>query len=146
MRAGFVSIFVLILSITETFAADIYQILPLFSAQGVVGGVLLNTHAALFVNVETGATTHCFVRYNSAPRSGDQIFPFRGCAKSEVQVGSMPPGQATLAALSKTPPPNDTRLPAIWKIDQSNGRVTFCGAKSWGFDLGTLMWQCIVLN
>jgi hypothetical protein len=136
----------LVLVATQANAADVYQLHPLFSASGTQGGTLLNSHFVLIVNTTTGETMHCMVRYRPEPRGGQEIFPFKACTKSGMKTGSMPPGLAVLSALSNTHPPNDTMLPAIWKIDQSTGRVTFCGAAGWTFDGAALEWQCNILN
>jgi hypothetical protein len=47
------------------------------------------------------------------------------CSKAVNKVGTMPPGPAALSPFAhQTAAP----YPAIWKIDQTNGTLTFCAA------------------
>jgi hypothetical protein len=115
------SIFVLLtlLCATQAFAADQYQIIPLYSV-AVQGRP--QVHAVLIINETNGDNYTCsgFV-HQETPISFDNI----ECSKAVNKVGSMPLGPAALSPFThQTAAP----YPAIWKIDQTNGTLTLCAA------------------
>jgi hypothetical protein len=96
-------------------AADQFQILPL--------GVQMHTnndfeHRALITNrTETGGWI-CSAHTHPVDLTVDAVF----CTKAKI-AGTMPAGPGILSQI----PPSAT-LPGLWKVDQTDGKVTFCGA------------------
>ena len=115
------SIFVLltVLCATKAFAADQYQIIPLYSL-AIQGRP--QVHAALIINEANGDNYACAALvHQEMPIGFDSI----ECSKAVNKVGPMPPGPAALSPFThQTAAP----YPAIWKIDQTNGMLTFCAA------------------
>jgi hypothetical protein len=115
------SIFVLLTLVcaTQAFAADQYQIIPLYSIayQG-----QLQAHAVIVINETNGDNYACLgLAHQETPVSFGSI----QCTRSVSTVGTMPPGPAVLSPFNhQTAAP----YPAIWKIDQTNGMLTFCAA------------------
>ena len=108
-----------LLSATKAFAADQYQIIPLYSL-AIQGRP--QVHGALIINEANGDNYTCsaFV-HQEMPISFDSI----ECSKAVNKVGTMPPGPAALSPFAhQTAAP----YPAIWKIDQTKGTLTFCAA------------------
>ena len=117
MRSMFVVL--TLLCATKAFGADQYQIIPLYSL-AIQGRP--QVHGALIINETNGDNYTCsaFV-HQVIPISFDSI----ECSKAVNKVGSMPPGPAALSPFDhQTAAP----YPAIWKIDQTNGTLTFCAA------------------
>ena len=115
---------------TQAVAADQYQLLPLSSA----GYATKQSHKALLVDVTTGNVFGCIAGFrgtNAAEVS---------CEKIKVEAGSMPPGSATLSAYTIP----YSGYPAIWKVNQANGDVTFCGATA--NDVPPLAFLCAVAH
>jgi len=118
MRSTFVLL--TLLCTTTAFAADQYQIIPLYSL-AIQGRP--QVHAALIINETNGDNYTCAASaHQEMPIGFDSI----ECSKAANKVGSMPPGPATLSPFAhQTAAP----YPAIWKIDQNNnGTLTFCAA------------------
>ena len=120
-RAKMRSMLVLLtlLCATKAFAADQYQIIPLYSL-AIQGRP--QVHGALIINEANGDNYTCsaFV-HQEMPISFDSI----ECSKAVNKVGNMPPGPAALSPFAhQTAAP----YPAIWKIDQTKGTLTFCAA------------------
>ena len=120
-RAKMRSMLVLLtlLCATKAFAADQYQIIPLYSL-AIQGRP--QVHGALIINEANGDNYTCsaFV-HQEMPISFDSI----ECSKAVNKVGTMPPGPAALSPFAhQTAAP----YPAIWKIDQTKGTLTFCAA------------------
>jgi hypothetical protein len=115
------SIFVLltVLGATKAFAADQYQIIPLYSL-AIPGRA--QVHAVLIINETNGDNYGCSASvHQEMPIGFDSI----ECSKSVNKVGSMPPGAAALSPFAhQTAAP----YPAIWKVDQTNATLTFCAA------------------
>jgi hypothetical protein len=111
---------------TQAIAADQYQILPLSSA----GYATKQVHKTLLVDVMSGAVFGCTARFASLAAAEVS------CSKIKVAAGSMPPGPSTLSTY--TLPYNAN--PAIWKVNQTNGDVTFCGTTA--KDVPPLEWLC----
>jgi hypothetical protein len=115
------SIFILsaLLCATNAFAADQYQITPLYSL-AIPGRP--QVHTALIINETNGDNYTCsaFV-HQEMPIGFDSI----ECSKAVNKVGSMPPGPAALSPFAHQ---SAAPYPAIWKIDQTNGMLTFCAA------------------
>jgi hypothetical protein len=108
-----------LLCATKAFAADQYQIIPLYSL-AIQGRP--QVHGALIINEANGDNYTCsaFV-HQEMPISFDSI----ECSKAVNKVGTMPPGPAALSPFAhQTAAP----YPAIWKIDQKKGTLTFCAA------------------
>ena len=126
---------------TQAFAADKYQLVPIYSG----GAGFQDTYAALVVSLDTGEISSCSVSYNWSlrPSPGPELFPAHQCNKVTVAVGTMPPGPVFLPPLG---PSGDVarfaQHPGLWKIDQSTGKVTFCASP--GF--GVADWACIALD
>jgi hypothetical protein len=117
MRAMFVVL--TLLCATEAFAGDQYQITPLYS---VANPGRAQVHGALIIDVISGDNYTCsaFV-HQEMPISFDSI----ECSKAVNKVGSMPAGAAALSPFAHQ---SAAPYPAIWKIDQTNGTLTFCAA------------------
>jgi len=108
-----------LLCATNAFAADQYQIIPLYSL-AIQGRPQL--HAALIVNETNGDNYTCSAFVHQEPPIG---FDSIECSKALNKIGNMPSGPATLSPFAhQTAAP----YPAIWKIDQTNGTLTFCAA------------------
>ena len=126
---------------TQSFAADKYQLMPIYS--GSAG--FQDTYSALVVTLDTGEISSCSVTYNwsLSPGPGQELFSAHQCNKVTVAVGTMPPGPVFLPPLGPSGTPEHfSQHPGLWKIDQSTGKVTFCASP--GF--GVTDWACIVLN
>jgi hypothetical protein len=98
---------------TQAIAADQYQLIPLSSA----GYATKQLHKTLLVEVASGSVFGCSAHFQGLTAAEVS------CSKIKVAAGSMPPGPATLSVY--TTPYN--AYPAIWKVNQTNGDVTFCG-------------------
>jgi len=115
------SIFVLLtlLCATQAFAADQYQIIPLYS---IANPGQSQVHAVIIINETNGDNYTCLgLVHQEIPVSFGSI----QCSKAVNKVGSMPPGPAVLSPFSRQ---TAAPYPAIWKIDQTNGMLTFCAA------------------
>ena len=117
MRSVFV--FLTLLCATKAFAADQYQIIPLYS---VANPGRPQVHGALIINETNGDNYTCSAFVHQEPPIG---FDSMECSKAVNKVGSMPPGPGALSPFA-----HQTASPyaAIWKIDQTNGALTFCAA------------------
>jgi hypothetical protein len=112
------SMFVLLTLLCAT-TADQYQITPLYSL-AIPGRA--QVHAALILNETNGDNYACSASvHQEMPIGFDSI----ECSKAVNKVGSMPPGPA---ALSPFVHQAAAPYPAIWKIDPTNGTLTFCAA------------------
>ena len=120
------SMFVLLtlLCATKAFAADQYQIIPLYSIANLGRP---QVHTALIINETNGDNYTCSASvHQEMPISFDSI----ECSKAVNKVGSMPPGPAALSPFANqtAAPYPAAPYPAIWKIDQTNGTLAFCAA------------------
>ena len=122
MRSMFV--WLTLLGATNAFAADQYQIIPLYS---LAIRSRPQVHAALVINAANGDNYTCIASVHQEPPIG---FESIKCSKAENKVGSMPPGPAALSPfVHQTAAPYPAApYPAIWKIDPTNGTLTFCAA------------------
>ena len=114
-------------------AAAQYQIIPVYVRDIGSGG---RSHWALIINEGTGETRSC----QATTQIKDPVVGYINCRKDTVESGSMPHGPAAFSPVS--PVSGGPSGPnAMWKVDQSNGEVTFCGTRSsWGYGLA---WHCV---
>src|SRR5215472_1443912 len=89
MRSMFV--WLTLLGATNAFAADQYQIIPLYS---LAIRSRPQVHAALVINEANGDNYTCIASVHQEPPIG---FESIKCSKAENKVGSMPPGPAALS-------------------------------------------------
>ena len=109
--------------VADAIAADKYQIIPLDALERASPPIITQFHSALVFNLQTGEVVYCYASYLAGPVPGGSVNP-GSCQKDKVPVGTMPPGPATLSDYRH---PKTARYPAIWKVDQSTGVMTFCG-------------------
>jgi hypothetical protein len=112
--------FTTLLLATPTTAADKYQIIPRSSNLDQVSQEFV--YAAFVVNQITGAISNCKGTFNFKVPQVTDI----SCSPGNILQGAMPSG-----AVEYSPTENAfTGPPALWKIDQTNGQLTFCTTSS----------------
>jgi hypothetical protein len=122
---------------TRALAADKYQLFP-WNASGGRGGDPGEHYSAIVLNTVSGELYGCNASLQTRPPI--KVFGI-GCTKGEIKEGSLPPGPGivTYGANSRLV------MPGVWKVDQINGDVTFCGAPPDSTGL-TPNWYCAVTH
>jgi hypothetical protein len=105
-----------LLASTAQALADQYQIIPTFAG----GKLPTPSYAAFVLNTVSGEAYYCWAESGIAPKPH---IASAKCTKNDVVEGSIPPGSAVGSGISIGNVP-----PAIWKINQANGDVTFCAS------------------
>jgi hypothetical protein len=115
--------------------ADEYQIVPTLTH-----GSNIDRHEALAVNVTTGDTRVCSV---STQSDSEKYVRGLNCKALVIVSGKMPPGRAFPTAYEY---PKMAKGIGIWKIDQTTGAVTFCGAQVEPARPPKERWHCASTN
>jgi len=115
-----ISVFVSIVGVVHAYAADTYQIIPI-SISPEPGDA--SVYEAIVANILTGDIVSCEAvgQYYPGPKVRRLT-----CVKAKLISGVLPSGPAVVTGNWNT-----TRYPAgIWKVNQTNGDVTFCAAST----------------
>jgi hypothetical protein len=111
-------------------AADQFQMVPYYTAPG---GTIITSVVFVFA-LNTADSFNCNAKFQSGNPVGMLSVQ---CFKNTVLLGTMPPGPALFS--QNTNPNVIISAYIVWKIDQTTGEVTACGATNTS---AQSIWRC----